>query len=185
MKVKLSDIATVKMSLSNTAIKDNIPKKMIAASNLLANNEFTIDEVSLIKANEEMCVLNNCILIKRVSPIYVNYFDQTMPDVYVGNNLIMIIPEKVDGKFLASYLNKNIEKLVKNSSIGNIPTIGRKDVENFIIPDIPMEQQIKIGSLWFVSKELTKLKERLNFLENIKNEYMVNKYMEDICNGKK
>lgn len=185
MKIKLSDVANVKMSLSNTAIKDNMPKKMITASNLLANNEFTIDEFSLIKANEEMHILDNCILIKRVSPMYVNYFNKTMSDVYVGNNLIMIIPDKVDGKFLASYLNKNIKKLVNNSSIGNIPTIGRKDVENFMIPDIPMEQQKKIGTLWFINKELTKLKNRLNSLENMKHEYMINKYMEDACNGRK
>ncbi|MGN0383144.1 MAG: hypothetical protein ACI4DS_02655, partial [Eubacterium sp.] len=71
------------------------------------------------------------------------------------------------------------------SSIGNIPTIGRKDVENFLIPDIPLDFQERIGRVWYVSKELTKLKNRLNTLENDKNEHMINKYMEDICNGNK
>lgn len=180
MQYKLKDLAEIKFSLSsNRQVSDeNNNAKLITPINLLRDNyisEITVNDQ--YQPNENTRVLNNDIILKRISPSFVSYISEVEEDVYAGKNLIIIRANKIDAKYLAYLLNKNISRMLDAYIGSSMPSIGRKDLEDFIIPMIPISEQIALGELWYLSTESKRMKIKLAGLEKIKTDFLLNDYI--------
>ena len=100
------------------------------------------------------------IIIKRISPSFVNYIDKIDDNVYAAGNLIIITAKTVDQKYLAYILNIEIPKITQSLSGSSIPAISIGDLEEVKIPFIPIDRQRAIGNFWQKNIELYKLKKR-------------------------
>ena len=179
MKKKLKDVAKIKFCLSQKVISDE-KYKIITPINLLENNvidNFVFDD--RVRVNKDTKVHKGDILIKRVSPSFVNYIDEIDEDTYASGNLIIISAVSVESKYLAYILNKEISKITQSLSGAKIPSIGRNDLEEIEVPILSIKRQKAIGDLWHKSIEVYKLKTRLNELEFIK----VKGILSELVNG--
>ena len=178
-KKKLKDVAKIKFCLSQKVISDE-KHKIITPINLLENNvidNFVFDD--RVRVNKDTKVHKGDILIKRVSPSFVNYIDEIDEDTYASGNLIIISAVSVESKYLAYILNKEISKITQSLSGAKIPSIGRNDLEEIEVPILSIKRQKAIGDLWHKSIEVYKLKTRLNELEFIK----VKGILSELVNG--
>jgi len=180
MRALLKEIATINFGILETS---SIPEKdckgiqWITTANLLPNNKIAKYEQNLsFKPSESLSVKSNDILIRRISPSYVNYLPETAPNCYVANNLIIVrATERVNSKYLAYYLGKNLTEIIKKAAKGTtLPTLARQDLAEFeiILPD--RQKQDLLGELWFLEIEKIKLQEQLNNLEHKKLHYLLN-----------
>jgi restriction endonuclease S subunit len=188
MNIKLKDVAEIKFCLVNTS-KDKSRKetKWLTPANLLDDNiinGFTMD--NRYTADESVRVGKEDIIVKRISPSFVNFIDVIEDGVYASNNLILIKPKKdVNPKYLSFIMNDNI-KGIANACIGaTIPAIGRTELENLSIPLLPLEKQIALGEIWHDNIKLKKLKKRLVELDEIKNKYSIDNYMRIQIGGRR
>ena len=181
--IKLKEVSEIKFCLSSNAKEsldiENV--KMITPSNLLENNtilELIDNDKYIIDKNSQ--IINQDIIIKRISPSFINYIDQIENDVYGAGNLIIIRCRGIYPKYLAYLLNINIKKIIDSYSGSSIPSIGRKDIEEFEIINIPFEEQKYIGNLWFLNLELSKMKQKLLELEKEKTNTLLKEYIKTI-----
>ena len=161
-------------------------KKLLTAANLLENNQISdIDIDYKFKKDKSVIIKKNDILLKRINPMYINYISDIEDDVYAGNNIIIIRTKTIDAKYLAAILNTNIEKLAKKSSIGAIvPSIGRKEIEEFDIKICSKKQQIILGQYWLKSMEKLVWESKKIELEKQKNKVIINKVINKIGGNK-
>lgn len=188
-QVRLADVAEIKFSaISPRRTKSQeTPTRWLACANFLRNNTIIYDTTETYYAPEkELLIKTGDIVVKRITPTFVNYIDYMPDDVYAGNNLIVISPkQEVYSKYIAMLLNEKIQTLSESSSVGAVmKSVSRPHLEDFIIPLIPYEKQMSVGDFWYCSIELEKLKTRLAELENIKHNYQIRKYVESF-GGKK
>lgn len=188
-QVRLADVAEIKFSaISPRRTKSQeTPTRWLACANFLRNNTIVYDTTETYYAPEkELLIKTGDIVVKRITPTFVNYIDYMPDDVYAGNNLIVISPkQEVYSKYIAMLLNEKIQTLSESSSVGAVmKSVSRPHLEDFIIPLIPYEKQMSVGDFWYCSIELEKLKTRLAELENIKHNYQIRKYVESF-GGKK
>lgn len=188
MNIKLKDIADIKFCLANTTKdKSKMETKWLTPANLLeANiiNGFTLDD--RYAADESVRVGTEDIIVKRISPSFVNYIDAIEDAVYASNNLILIrTKENVNPKYLSFIMNDNIKKIADACVGATIPAIGRTELENLSIPLLPLEKQIALGEIWHNNIKMKKLKKRLAELEEIRNKYFIDNYMRNHCGGRK
>ncbi len=185
---KLGDCAEIKFcSLTPSRSKQQItPSKWLVCTNFLASNEVDCNAaVNYVIPDEDWILHKDDIVIKRITPTFVNYIDFEPDEIYCGNNLIIVTPNlKTDAKYLAMVLNDKIGELSKESSIGAVmKSICRYDLESLEIP-MPDERKRQIvGELWYNGIELKKKKIRLADLENVKTNYLIKKYIH-ISGGK-
>lgn len=180
---KLGDCAKIKFcSLTPSRSKQQItPSKWLVCTNFLANNEVDCNAaVNYVIPDEDWILHKDDIVIKRITPTFVNYIDFEPDEIYCGNNLIIVTPNlKTDAKYLAMVLNDKIGELSKESSIGAVmKSISRYDLESLEIPMPNESNRQKIGELWYNGIELKKKKIRLADLENIKTNYSIRKYIQ-------
>ena len=147
MVKKLKDVAEIIFCILE---KGNEEKRMLTPANLLENNQISyIYQDNKFKKDESVIIKKDDIILKRINPTYVNYIEDINENIYAGNNLIIIRPKKIDAKYLASILNTNIEKLAKKSSMGAIiPSVGRREMEEFEIEICGREKQTILGEYW-------------------------------------
>lgn len=190
MKYKaLKDFASINFcTITPSRSKPSMtPTNWLVSANFLADNEIDKNVSSnYVKPDENWLLHSNDIVIKRITPTFVNYIEKIDQDIYCGNNLIIVRPgEKVDSKYLAMVLNEQIGNLSKESSIGAVlKSISRTDLEEMSIPFPDLKTQETIGLLWYNGIELKKKRTRLAELENIKMNYTINKAIKKL-GGKK
>lgn len=178
--VKLCDLATIKFcSITPSRAKQQaISSKWLVCANFLADNEIDSNPiVNYVVPDEEWLLHKDDIVIKRITPTFINYIGYCPDDVYCGNNLIIVTPNKeTDAKFLAMILNDKIGELSKESSIGAVmKSISRQDLEMLEIP-LPEEYKRRLlGELWYNAIELKKKRIKLAELENIRTTYIIKK----------
>lgn len=175
----LGDCAKIKFC----SITPSRSKKQKAFSKWLVCANFMTDNVvadnptvNNVVPDVEWLMRRNDIVVKRITPTYVNYIDYDPGEVYCGNNLIIITPNlETDAKYIAMILNDRISELSKTSSIGAVmKSISRYDIESVEIP-LPDESKRQIiGELWYKSIELKKKRIRLTELENVRMRYLIN-----------
>lgn len=187
MNIKLKDVAEIKFCLANASKqKSVIELKWLTPANLSDDNVingFTLDD--RYNADESVRVGKEDIVVKRISPSFVNYIDVIEDGIYASNNLILIkAKEDVSAKYLSYIINDNIKKIADASLGATIPAIGRAELENFTIPLLPLEKQVALGEIWYNNIKLKKLKNRLVELEEIKNKYTIENYMRMQIGGK-
>ena len=180
---RLADLAEIKfcvVSPGRTKLQET-PTQWLACANLLRNNTIVYDTTETYYApDKELLIQKNDIVVKRITPTFVNYVDYMPNEIYAGNNLIVISPKQdVYSKYLAMVLNEKIETLSESSSVGAVmKSVSRQHLEDVIIPLLPYEKQILVGDLWYDGIELEKMRTRLADLESIKRNYQIKKYVE-------
>lgn len=179
MVEKLKNVAEIIFCILE---KGNEEKKLLTAANLLENNQISnIVSDDKFKKDESVIIKKNDILLKRINPTYVNFISDTNDKIYAGNNLIIIRPKTIDAKYLAAILDINIEKFTKKNSIGAIvPSIGRKEIEEFEIEICSKEQQIILGKYWLKTIEKRVLESKKIELEKQKSMVIINKFIKKI-----
>ena len=181
--VRLVDVAEIKfcsVSLGRTKTQES-PTMWLQCANFLRNNTVTGDAtVTNYVPDDGLLIKKDDIVVKRISPMFVNYIDYIPDEMYAGNNLIVITPkQEVYSKYLAMVLNEKIETLSESSSVGAVmKSVSRQHLEDVIIPLLPYEKQILVGDLWHDGIELEKMRIRLTELESIKRNYQIKKYVE-------
>ena len=181
--VRLVDVAEIKfcsVSPGRTKTQES-PTMWLQCANFLRNNTVTGDAtVTNYVPDDELLIKKDDIVVKRISPMFVNYIDYIPDEMYAGNNLIVITPkQEVYSKYLAMVLNEKIETLSESSSVGAVmKSVSRQHLEDVIIPLLPYEKQILVGDLWYDGIELEKMRIRLIELESIKRNYQIKKYVE-------
>lgn len=175
MKKRLKDIAEIRFCLTQK-VASGQEHKTLTPIKLLENNviqSFVLDDK--VRADDTTKVSNGDIVVKRISPSFVNYIDQLDDDVYASGNLIIITATSVEPKYLAFILNESIQRITQSLSGAKIPAIGRSDLEEIQVPILSKEKQKAIGELWQKNIEIYKLKKRLNELELAKAESILHR----------
>lgn len=177
---KLGDCAKIKFcSLTLSRSKQQIePSKWFVCANFLADNVVVNDTtINYVVPDEEWLLRHGDIVIKRITPTFINYIDFEPDEVYCGNNLIIVSPIMgEDSKYLAMFLNEKIGELSKESSIGAVmKSISRIDLESLEVPYPDKTKRQMIGELWYKGIELKKYRIRLAELENLRTNYLIKK----------
>lgn len=186
--LKLSDAADIKFcSVAPARMKTQEEKtKWLSCSNFIADNG-VVGEPTLTNfvPDESFAIHPEDIIIKRITPGYVNYISNISDGLYAGNNLIVLTArDGVNAKYLAMILNDKIPSISESSSVGAVmKSVSRPDLEKIKIPLLPYEQQVNLGEVWFLNIELKKIKNRLSELECIKNNYELTRYI-NLTGGK-
>jgi len=186
-KASLSDVADIKFCIVNSSKNAAANSKWIMAANLLYDNTIAgTFENKKSSPDESLRVYKNDIIIKRISPSYVNFIDIELDNVYAYNNLIIVRAKAVGAKYLAYYLSRKIKDFSENTSVGAVmPSIGRPELESFKISILPADEQKAIGELWCQSIEKKKMIIHLSKLENERELYLLNKYVDKKIGGSK
>ena len=181
--LRLAEIAEIKfcvVSPGRTKTQET-PTMWLQCANFLRNNTVIYEATATnYVPDEELLIKKDDIVVKRISPMFVNYIDYIPNEMYAGNNLIVITPkQEVYSKSLAMQLNERIESLSESSSVGAVmKSVSRQHLEEVMIPLLPYEKQIMVGDLWYSGIELEKMKSRLAELESQKRNYQIKKYVE-------
>ena len=181
--LRLSEIAEIKfcvVSPGRTKTQET-PTMWLQCANFLRNNTVIYEATAInYVPDEELLIKKDDIVVKRITPMFVNYIDYIPDEMYAGNNLIVITPkQEVYSKYLAMLLNERIESLSESSSVGAVmKSVSRQHLEEVMIPLLPYEKQILVGDLWYSGIELEKMKSRLAELESQKRNYQIKKYVE-------
>ena len=181
--LRLAEIAEIKfcvVSPGRTKTQET-PTMWLQCANFLRNNTVSCDATTTnYVPDDELLIKKDDIVVKRISPMFVNYIDCIPDKMYAGNNLIVITPkQEVYSKYLAMLLNEKIESLAESSSVGAVlKSVSRQHLEEVMIPLLPYENQILVGELWYSGIELEKMKSRLAELESQKRNYQIRKYVE-------
>lgn len=182
-QLRLAEIAEIKfcvVSPGRTKTQET-PTMWLQCANFLRNNTVLCDATTTnYVPDDELLIKKDDIVVKRISPMFVNYIDYIPDKMYAGNNLIVITPkQEVYSKYLAMLLNEKIESLSESSSVGAVmKSVSRQHLEEVMIPLLPYENQILVGELWYSGIELEKMKIRLAELESQKRNYQIRKYVE-------
>ena len=178
--IKLKDVADINFcTVTPSRSKPSAtPTNWLLCANFLADNQIDGDvTTNFVMPDESWLLHNGDIVIKRITPTFVNYVDTIDTNTYCGNNLIIVTPNNsIDAKYLAMILNEQIGDFSRESSVGAVmKSISKSDLEAMSIPYPDTKIQKKIGLLWYNGIELKKKRTRLAELENIKMNYSINK----------
>ncbi len=181
--LRLAEIAEIKFCVvsSGRTKTQETPTMWLQCANFLRNNTVIYGATATnYVSDEELLIKEDDIVVKRISPMFVNYIDYIPKEMYAGNNLIVITPkQEVYSKYLAMLLNERIESLSESSSVGAVmKSVSRQHLEEVMIPLLPYEKQMLVGDLWYNGIELEKMKSRLTELESQKRNYQIRKYVE-------
>lgn len=177
---RLGDCAKIKFcSITPSRSKPQItPSKWLVCANFLADNVVVHDPtINYVVPDEEWLLSQGDIVIKRITPAFVNYIDFEPGEIYCGNNLIIVSPNiKEDAMYLAMLLNEKIGELSKESSVGAVmKSISRYDLESLEIPMPDGNKRQMLGELWYKSIEIKKKRIKLAELENTRTNYYIKK----------
>ena len=181
--LRLAEIAEIKfcvISPGRTKTQE-APTMWLQCANFLRNNTIIHDATATnYVPDTELLIKKDDIVVKRISPMFVNYIDYIPDEMYAGNNLIVITPtQEIYSKYLAMLLNERIESLSETSSVGAVmKSVSRQHLEEVDLPILPYEKQVLIGDLWYSGIELEKMRTRLAELESQKRNYQIKKYVE-------
>lgn len=183
MKKKLKDVAEIIFCILE---KGNEEKKLLTPANLLENNQIsTVNKDDKFKKDKSVIIKKDDILLKRINPTYINYIEDIGEDIYAGNNLIIIRAKEINAKYLAAILNMNIEKFVKKNSVGAIiPSIGRKEIEEFDIEICNEKKQDLLGHYWMKTIEKRKFELKKIELEKQKSMVVIKNFINEIGGNK-
>lgn len=179
--LRLGDVAEIKFcSVLPARMKTQQEQtKWLSCSNFIAENSIVgTPTLTNFVPDESFAIRPQDIVIKRITPGYVNYISEIEDDLYGGNNLIVLtVHDGINAKYLAMILNDKIPSISESSSIGAVmKSVSRPDLEKIKIPLLSYEKQEQLGEVWFLNIELKKMRNRLAELEFVKNTYKLTRY---------
>lgn len=178
----LKDIASIEFSLPVADSGNAVYGKWLNGSCLLqANIIETIEATNSFKEKTIIKASRNDLLLKRVSPIYVNVYESE-EDVYLGGNIIRIRPNNgVNPYFVAMIIENCLPEINNSSNKGTaLHAINRQVLENIQLPDIDKESQFKYGEIYRLSNNKEQLIKQLLEKEQLKSKTLKNKVMSKI-----
>lgn len=180
---RLAEVAEIKICAKSPgrANAPERPTRRLGCADLLKNNTIAPSLKELPVAPDAECLIRaGDILIKRISPTFVNYVDEVSEETYAGNNLIVVTPgPTVYPRYVAMLLNERIQTLSESDSIGAVmKSVSRPALESFGIPWIPYDRQMVLGDLWYQGIELEKMKAHLAERETVKRNLQIKEYLE-------
>ena len=173
-KIKFCSITPARSKMQTT------PTRWLVCANFLADNVVIHDPmINYVVPDEEWLLSQGDIVIKRITPTFVNYIDFDPGEVYCGNNLIIVSPNiKTDAMYLAMLLNEKICELSKESSIGAVmKSISRNDLESLEVPLPCKDKRHILGELWYKGIEIKKKRIKLAELENRRVNYCIKQFI--------
>ena len=143
----------------------------IQPSHLNNNNKLSeFDLVSRAKPiNEKALVKKEDILIKRLSPSYINLVMGSYKNAYVTSNIMIVRRnEKIISDYLAAILEvQGLKTLKHHTKRGvTIQTISKKELSLIEIPLPDLQTQKILGEIWLLNKRKQKLLNDLAIKEN-------------------
>ena len=162
----LKDIAIIEYSLPvkmRDDVKSNYQSRWLNVSGLMPNNKFVLSEnVNSLDANKALKAESNCILLKRISPTFVNVYEGK-DDVCLGTNIIKIkVSDKYDAHYVGLIIEQNLKFLNNQANNGTrMCAMVRESLECIEIPSRPLAEQKKIGLLQKLFWEQKDLLEQL------------------------
>lgn len=182
---KLCDVSNIKICSfsSSRSEQQKVFSRWLVCSNFLPDNEIIYNYIdNNILPEPEWQIHEDDIIIKRITPSYINYIKKIPENIFAGNNLIIVTPkEDIDSKYLAMILNDKIGNLSKESSIGAVmKSINRSDLEALDIPYPSISVQHLLGEIWYGNIELKKKKIKLARLEEIRATIQIKKYFKNL-----
>ena len=160
----LGDIAEIITGIPEEKKKGNKEYKYfcIQPSHLNDNNKLLkFDAVSRTKLiNEKALVRKEDILIKRLSPSYINLVMGSYENTYVTSNIIIIRRnEKIISDYLAAILEvQGLTTLKHYTKRGiTVQTISKKELSSINIPLPDIKTQKLLGKIWLLNKNKQKL----------------------------
>lgn len=167
----LGEIADIVFSFPDKGVKEVVDWVYPA---FLDENNVIAD----IKTESEMATNPLCkikvgdIIIKRIQPQFVNYVAEDL-NAYIGQNLVIVRSRKeIVPKYLAYIMERDLNKLYKDTAGAILTAINRKCFDEFDVGELPpLDKQRAIGELWWLNKERKKLYKKLLEKENQQLEY--------------
>lgn len=169
----LSDIAEIIAGIPEEKKKGEKEYKYfcIQPSHLNDNNKLLkFDVVYRAKLiNEKALVKKEDILIKRLSPSYINLVMGSYENAYVTSNIIIVRRnKKIISDYLAAILEvQGLTTLKHYTKRGiTVQTISKKELSNINIPLPDIKTQKILGEMWLLNKRKQKLLNDLAIKEN-------------------
>lgn len=106
--------------------------------------------------NEKALIKMDDILIKRLSPSYINVATKAYPNTYMSENIMAVrVQKEFDAKYMASILESlGLPTLQHYAKRGvTIQTISGAELQNLKIPILPVHKQKHLGEIWLLGKE--------------------------------
>ncbi len=119
--------------------------------------------------NEKALVKKEDILIKRLSPSYINLVMGSYKNAYVTSNIIIVRRnEKIISDYLAAILEvKGLRTLKHHTKRGvTVHTVSKKELSLIKIPLPNLQTQRILGEIWLLNKRKQKLFNDLAIKEN-------------------
>ena len=170
--IKLKEIANIHFPELRKDIEGDLIKT-ISPAGLQEDNFIEIKEERIKKESfrKTQPLSVNDIIVKRISPAFVNIIEGLQEETYLINNLIgiQVTGEKYYPPYIAFTIEQQLERLNEEAPKGGIYTaINRQALEEVIIYDIPIQEQKKIGGLWLLQNKRNQLLKKLLEKEKIK-----------------
>jgi len=169
----LGDIAEIIAGIPEEKKKGNKEYKYfcIQPSHLNDNNKLLkFDVVYRTKPiNEKALVKKEDILIKRLSPSYINLVMGSYENAYITSNIIIVrCNEKIISDYLAAILEvQGLTTLKHYTKRGiTVQTISKKELNNINISLPDIKTQKILGEMWLLNKRKQKLLNDLTIKEN-------------------
>lgn len=160
----LKDIARFDYSLPVKSNNKESLSRWLNVFGLLQNNEYEFTEnLNSFDKDKALKTNYNCLLLKRISPTFVNVYDLD-EDVCLGNNIIKInVLNDYDVYYVSLIIESNLSLLNNQANNGTrMSAINRESLGNIEIPDIPLSEQQKIGIFQKLSFQQCHLVKQLN-----------------------
>ena len=143
----------------------------IQPSHLNDNNKLLeFDLVSRSKPiNEKALVKKEDILIKRLSPSYINLVMGSYKNAYVTSNIMIVRGnEKIISDYLAAILEVQGLKTLKHHTKRGVTvhTISKKELSLVEVPLPDLQTQKILGEIWLLNKQKQELLNNLAIKEN-------------------
>ena len=147
--MQLKDVAEIQYSIPvATKKKEIVNGRWLNGSGLLENNQtITIDTSYEYDFKSVLQVSQDDLLLKRISPTFVNIYED-IQSAYIGTNIIRIrVKEEYDPYFVMLVLENHLKELNEKSNNGTrISAINRESLEGVEIPNVEIKQQKRIGN---------------------------------------
>jgi len=175
---KLKEIASIYFALvEKSEVGEAV--KVITPNGLRENNVVVFGSEFVVK--EKISFLTQLaegdIIIKRLSPLFVNCLEEINQCVYLLNNAIAIrvISEQFNPKYIAFILGRQLDRLNSEANSGTrFSAVNRKMIEEIDVPIESLARQQKIGELWRLRNKHQQLLSRLATKENEKSKLIYN-----------
>ena len=167
----LSEVADIIFSFPDKGVEevaDWVYPAFLEEYNIVSETKTEYD----MRTNPACRIQVNDIIIKRIQPQFVNYISDDI-EAFAGQNLVIVRSrEVVEPKYLAYLLERDLNKLYKDTAGAILTAINRKCFDEFDIGELPpKEKQKAIGELWWLNKERQKLYKELLAKEKQQLEY--------------